>query len=139
MSEREAILFANAAFYSAFSTRDYAAMDAQWADGDVGCVHPGWPPLKGRKAVMASWKNILGNPSSPEVGARDPVILMQGSTAIVICLEIVREREGGRPQALSATNVFVKAANGWKIAHHHAGAANVDVSSLREEDKPSMN
>ena len=139
MPEREAILFANTAFYAAFSARDYAAMDAQWADGDVGCVHPGWPPLKGRKAVMASWKNILGNPSSPEVTARDPVVMMQGAIAIVMCLEIVREREAGRPQALSATNVFVKAASGWKIAHHHAGVANVDVSSLRAEEKPAMN
>jgi ketosteroid isomerase-like protein len=139
MSERQAILFANTAFYAAFAARDYAAMDAIWAEDDVGCVHPGWPPLKGRKAVMASWRNILGNPASPEVAPRDPVILMHGVTAIVICLEIIGDRSGGRPQALSATNIFVKEKGGWKIVHHHAGAANVDVRSLREEERPPVN
>src|SRR5690242_2652824 len=100
MSEREAILFANTAFYAAFSTRDYAAMEALWAHEDVGCIHPGWPPLKGRKAVMASWKNILGNEASPHATARDAVVLYEGATAIVLCLEIVIDREGAHPQVL---------------------------------------
>src|SRR5690242_10994636 len=134
MPEREAILFANTAFYTAFTTRDYAAMEALWASHDVGCVHPGWPPLKGRKSVLESWKNIMANPSSPDVSPRDAVALIHGDVAIVICLEIIKDREGGHAQAASATNVFVKEAGGWKIAHHHAGVANVDVRSLREEE-----
>ncbi len=140
MSDREAILFANTAFYAAFSGRDYAAMETLWAsEGDVGCVHPGWPPLKGRKAVLASWKNILGNEASPQVSARDAVVLYEGATTIVLCLEIVAEREGAHPQVLSATNVFVKEGSVWKIAHHHAGVANVDVRSLGDEEKPVVN
>src|SRR5215468_8451467 len=68
MSEREALLFANEAFYQAFADRDIAAMEAAWAsDGPIACIHPGWPPLAGREAVIESWRRILANDESPQV------------------------------------------------------------------------
>ena len=43
MSELDAILFANEAFYHAFADGDSAAMEALWASQTpVCCIHPGW-------------------------------------------------------------------------------------------------
>ena len=58
-----AVLAANAAFYSAFATRDMTAMSELWAaEAPVACTHPGWPVLLGRDDVLASWRGILENP-----------------------------------------------------------------------------
>ena len=46
---------AEEAFYHALAHGDYALMDAVWAaDDGVGCIHPGWPALRGRTAVLPS-------------------------------------------------------------------------------------
>jgi hypothetical protein len=55
MNDSDAVLAANLEFYRAFTTRDVDAMEALWArQAPVACVHPGWPPLADRKAVMES-------------------------------------------------------------------------------------
>lgn len=73
MSDHQAILFSNEAFYQAFAERDMDAMDAIWADDDaVACIHPGWQPLEGREAVLESWRAILSNADSPPSSAARP-------------------------------------------------------------------
>ena len=136
LSDREAILFANEAFYAAFAGKGYAAMDSLWADGEVTCIHPGWPPLRGREAVMKSWRDILGH-EPPDVSAHHAEAALQNGVAVVTCIELIPGP--GRPQALSATNMFVKQGNAWKIVHHQAGIANVDPRTLGEKPKPSVN
>lgn len=65
MSEQEAVLAANLAFYQAFAQRDGAAMARLWAErAPVTCIHPGWPALEGRAAVLESWADILANPEA---------------------------------------------------------------------------
>ena len=53
------------ALYDAFETGDIDLMSALWLDGpeagSVACVHPGWPPLHGRDAVLRSWSMIMAN------------------------------------------------------------------------------
>src|SRR5712675_1488203 len=61
MTDSDAILAANAAYYRAFSTGDFVAMSRIWADDGVSCVHPGWPALVGRAAILESYRDILGN------------------------------------------------------------------------------
>ena len=136
LSDREAILFANEAFYAAFAGKAFAAMDDLWADGDVTCIHPGWPPLRGRDAVMASWRDILGH-EPPDVSAHRTDVGLRGGVAVVTCLELIPGT--GRPQLLSATNLFVKQGAVWKMIHHQAGIANVDPRTLGEKEKPSVN
>lgn len=121
--DRAAILFANDAFYAAFSARDMDQMAQVWAEGDgIACLHPGWPPLIGRDQVMDSWRSILGNPNSPTAAARAPRVVPQGQDgAMVICYE---EISG---QMLIATNGFVrqgdeKLGGSWKMCQHHASA-----------------
>ena len=62
MTDSDAVLAANLEFYRAFTMRDLGAMDALWARAaPVACVHPGWPALSDRDAIMESWRNILAN------------------------------------------------------------------------------
>ena len=114
--ERDAVLFANEAFYRAFVDRDFDAMDALWSRRvHVACIHPGWSPIAGREQVMASWRGILSNPQSPQVACRRPQAFMQGESAFVICFE---EVDGS---FLIATNYFAREGSGWKMTHHQAG------------------
>ncbi|MXZ63673.1 MAG: nuclear transport factor 2 family protein [Chloroflexi bacterium] len=112
----EAVLAANAAFYSAFATRDMTAMDELWArEAPVACTHPGWPVLTGRDDVLASWRGILDNPAAPNIQVTETVVHRFGDAALVFCLEVV---DGG---PVAATNVFVREGDAWRMVHHHAG------------------
>ncbi len=116
MSDADAVLFANEAFYLAFATRDFDAMAAVWSDDEpVSCIHPGWRALTGRAAVLQSWRGILGNPASPPVSCRNAEAHMLGETAVVLCYE---ELAGN---LLVATNVFRRDGNAWRMVHHQAG------------------
>jgi ketosteroid isomerase-like protein len=129
------VIGANQAFYAAFAGRDVAAMDAVWARGaEVTCLHPGWLPLVGREAVMASWRAILGGPHAPEIGCSHPRAFVRDDFAWVLCLE----RIGPGAAALVATNLFVREAGAWRIVHHQAGQlAMADDSDDGSEDPGS--
>jgi len=135
MSVREAVLFANEAFYRAFADRDMAAMDAVWsARFDVACLHPGWQPLFGRAAVMESWSNILGNPQSPKIRPREPHVQLLGETAVVVCYE---EIDGS---FLLASNVYVHEGQIWKMVLHQGGAtAGAPAPEEKPERPPRVN
>jgi ketosteroid isomerase-like protein len=116
MRDVERVLAANEAFYTAFAARDVAAMEAVWAQRTpAACIHPGWQPLHGREAVLASWREIMSSPTSPPIRCCDPVAHVLGATAVVICTERFPGAE------LVATNVFIEEDGAWKIIHHQAG------------------
>lgn len=116
MSDIQTVLFANDAFYAAFAGRDPDAMDALWAaNAPVTCLHPGWPPLTGRDAVLKSWRAILTAPSAPDVECRAPEAFVTGDAARVICFEVIGDT------ALIATNLFVRENGGWHLVHHQSG------------------
>jgi len=111
---------ANRAFYTAFAARDFAAMDRLWARlSPVACIHPGWPAIFKREAVMASWRSILGNPGQAAVAGSNERVMVNGDIAIVICDESV----GGG--ALVATNVFAREGGEWRMIHHQAGPRTI--------------
>jgi len=114
-TEADALLAANLDFYRAFTTHDIAAMDRVWAqETPVLCLHPGWTLLRGRDAVMDSWRQILCNPEAPHVMCHEDQAFLFGEVGIVTCEE---ELDGG---ALAATNMFVKEAGVWRLVHHQA-------------------
>lgn len=118
MSDHDAVLFANEAFYLAFSSRDFSAMQSIWAEhAPVTCVHPGWGLLADRREVMLSWQAILANPNSPDVECHNPIVHIYGDVASVICFELVAEA------SLLATNLFIREEKIWKLVHHQSGAA----------------
>lgn len=114
--DETALLFANEAFYNAFAERDMVAMAALWAKSQpVGCIHPGWPPLFGRQAVLDSWERILSNPAAPEMETAGAEAVCWGDVGIVTCYEKVDDTY------LVATNTFVREGKTWKLAYHQAG------------------
>jgi hypothetical protein len=126
MPDVELVLSTNAVFYVAFATRDLPKMETLWARrAPVSCIHPGWRPLVGREAVLASWRDIMSSPNSPPIVCSNPVAHLVGGTALVICTERFSGAE------LVATNVFVKEDGAWKLVHHQAGG----VARTADEDE----
>jgi len=130
MGAEEQVLAANAKFYHAFAARDADAMAAVWAQrAPVACIHPGWHALRGRDAVLASWRAILGGPGSPPITCIDAAAHVLGDVAFVICVERIPAVE------LVATNCFVREDDEWKMVHHHAsGMARAPAEP--EPDEP---
>lgn len=111
------IIFINEAFYRAFHDRDFAAMDALWARAEpVTCIHPGWPALTGRQAVLESWRRILEG-EAPRIVVRAPEAFVIGDVGYVLCYETIGA------DALIATNIFRCEDGAWRLIHHQAGPA----------------
>jgi hypothetical protein len=131
MAQREAILFANEAFYQAFADRDVEAMEECWAETvEISCIHPGWGVLRGRDVVLQSWLSILANPDSPIISCRAPDVTVIGDSAVVVNFE---EIEG---QFLLATNVYVHEGGRWRLVHHQAGPTGEQPDEDDDNDAP---
>jgi SnoaL-like domain len=114
MTDKDAVLATNAAYYQAFAGADFAKMSGIWAADEVSCIHPGWPVLIGRRAVLESYFNILANPSQEPIEHHSDTVMMSGFEARVFCIEIV----GG--VQLAATNWFRRVDEAWRMIHHQA-------------------
>lgn len=113
--ERE-LLGVNAAFYSAFRAGDLDRIDELWArERDVAVIHPGWPAVHGREAVLDSWRRIVTGGNAPEIVCGEARAYCMGEVAFVICIEHL---PGGD---LVATNIFVREGGAWRLVHHQAG------------------
>lgn len=131
MAERDAMLFANEAFYLAFAARDMAAMEKVWSEtAPVACIHPGWGALTGRDDVLESWAAIIANPDSPDIGVHASVAHLYGDVGFVVCYEEIAG------QYLIATNVFVRDGSVWRMVHHQAGPTAA-VPDPDEETAPN--
>lgn len=114
---------AEAAFYRALATGDYALMDAVWAPDDaVGCVHPGWPALRGRAAVLASFKRMFD--AGQRLDLRCEVLLTRAlgaDLALHLAHEFITAPGGlhGAPPVV-ATNLYRLSHGQWRIVWHHA-------------------
>ena len=116
------VLEANQEFYRAFSRGDFAAMSELWAkQTPVACLHPGARLLSGRRAVLASFRELLAQAAGFRIVSRNPSVHLLGDGAFVTCLEA----NGEHPAHLAATNVFVLEDGRWRMVHHHAGPLSV--------------
>lgn len=132
--DETALLEANAAFYRAFASHDFEAMASLWAKvAPVCCIHPGWPPLIGRDAVLEGWRRILSNPAQPAVQATSPRVTLWGDVALVLCFERIEN------QYLIASNIFVREGKGWKLSHHQAGPVASPPAMGMAEDEDAEN
>ena len=133
MSESEAVLSANSAFYAAFASRDATAMDEVWArEVPVVCIHPGWPPLTDRPQIMVTWHEILQEGKAPRIDHRNARAFVYGDTALVICEEALGDA------LLAATNLFVREAGSWRMVHHQAGPVAPGAVSAMAPSSGSM-
>ena len=117
-TETDAVLAVNLEFYRAFGTANFPAMDALWARrAQVLCLHPGWPALVGRDAVMASWSELFDSERGEfRILCHDERVFLYDGFAVVLCEE---EVPGG---TLAATNLFVCEDGAWRLVHHQASA-----------------
>lgn len=125
--EDDAISEANVNFYRAFEQGNVEIMAELWASTvPVSCVHPGWQPAVGREAVLASWGALFEGTTSVRFALRNTQIFLAGEVAWVLLLEdLTAVQEGGErlQVVLQTTNIFVREAGFWKVAHHHASPA----------------
>jgi hypothetical protein len=117
MSDEAAILAANAAYYRAFTSADFAAMSRIWADDNVSCIHPGWLVLLGRQAILESYREILRNPDQERIEPRNETVMATGDgRRSPRILRGIRWRGGaGRDQFIQARQrrVADDASSGW--------------------------
>jgi ketosteroid isomerase-like protein len=131
MTDDDAILAANTAYYNAFVAGDYDRMCGIWAEDQVSCVHPGWPVLVGRDAILESYRSILNNPNQAPIKPHNATPLVSGDDGRVFCVEIV----GG--MALAATNWFRRIGGIWRMIHHQASPIATQVELDTERRSPS--
>jgi len=114
---------ANAALYAAFETADVDAMQDVWDDVDPGalvCVHPGWPMLRGRSAVLRSWSAVMAGTEYIQFFLTDVHVTVMGDSAVVTCTEnVLTSADVGENASVVATNVFVRRPDGWRLQVHH--------------------
>lgn len=109
-------------FYEALQTADIERLMAVWSDDDdIACVHPGGPRLLGASAIRASFDAMFAN---GPIGAHPERVrrVHTHSCAVHSVVERIQVMtdEGPRSAWVLATNVYVKAALGWRMVAHHA-------------------
>ncbi len=133
--QERAVADANAAFYSAFETRDLDAMADVWERTDRATVtHPGWPTLRGWPKVVASWDAIFAGTPWIQFVLTDVQVEVDGDSAWVTLDENILQTAGVTREddvpldaaRVAATNVFARADGRWRMVVHHGSpvAAN---------------
>jgi hypothetical protein len=115
MTDKRTILAANRTFYVAFSTGNITELSRLWADDDnISCIHPGWPVIVGRAAVIGSWRDILQSPNRPHITCHEPYAIVTGTSGHVVCIELVEDAP------LAASNHFRLIDGVWRLVHHQS-------------------
>ncbi len=111
-----------AQFYEALQQGDIDKLMAVWSDDDeIVCVHPGGPRFIGAATIRASFEAMFANgviDAHPEKVRR----VQTHASAVHNLLERIQVMtdDGPRWGWVIATNVYVKAAQGWRLVAHHA-------------------
>ena len=122
-------------FYEALQRGDIDRLMALWSDDDeISCVHPGGRRLVGAVAIRAAFDAMFAHGA---IDARPEKVrrLDTHSTAVHSVLERIRvmSPEGERFAWVVATNVYLKAAQGWRLVAHHASPGTAsEVQDIAE-------
>ena len=143
ISDVEAVERLNAEFYAAFEDGDLDRMGLVWGDdravgGEVVCVHPGGPMIRGRAAVLRSWALMMANTSYIQFVLTDVQTRVFGATAVLTCAENILTAADDEDEAagfaaggrVATTNAFVRTSGGWRMWLHHGSPVMLRV----EED-----
>ncbi len=110
------------AFYEALQSGDIDKLMNCWADeDDIVCVHPGGARLVGAPAIRAGFEALFANGTVRAQPERIHRIKSMG-----VCLHSLIERvdiltpDGPAQAYVTATNVYVQTAQGWRMMAHHA-------------------
>ncbi len=131
MTEQEAVLDANRAFYRAFESLDIEQMEKVWLkEPTIICIHPGWRRLVGWGPVMESWERIFEATFEMRFELAEPAALLGGDLAVVVVQENLTQKSADgimRTQVL-ATNVYRRSGSGWYMVVHHGSPIAVGGS-----------
>lgn len=122
-------------FYEALQRGDIERLMALWSDDDeISCVHPGGPRLVGAAAIRSAFDAMFAHGA---IDARPEKVrrLDTHSTAVHSVLERIRMMgpEGERFAWVVATNVYLRAAQGWRLVAHHASPGTAsEVQDIAE-------
>ena len=128
-----------AQFYEALQLADLERLMGLWADDEeIVCVHPGGARLIGAAAIRASFEAVFAGGG---IGVRPEQVhrLQQLGFALhhlVERLEIAGE-QGPQPVWVLATNVYLKTAQGWRLAAHHASPGMAHEPPTLGSEPPS--
>ena len=131
MEDSDTLRATNDRFYRALDALDLSAMDELWLHEPwVRCVHPGWDVLVGWELVRQSWQQIFESTNWMRVTATGVEVIAFGDVGLVSCSENItakNEEDVGLAVA-RATNIYLRQGEGWRIFHHHASPAPVQVT-----------
>ena len=122
MSDREAVIEANRAFYRAFESLDIDKMAEVWLrEPNIICIHPGWAKLSGWGPVMESWARIFEGTFEMKFELSEMDVMISGDLAVVVVLENLTQNgyDGPSRSKVLATNVFERAEGKWWLVLHH--------------------
>jgi hypothetical protein len=128
MTEKDAIIATNAAFYAAFAAGNIDDVVRLWADDvEISCVHPGWPAIVGHAAVIRSWREILDNPTRPHIVCAEPYAIIDVDSGRVLCIEVVNGT------ALAACNNFRRIKGAWRLVHHQSSPIAEIITAANDD------
>jgi len=130
-----------AQFYEALQRGDIERLMAVWADDDeIVCVHPGGPRLIGHAAIRASFEAIFANAAVPIRPEHVHRLNTLGTAVHHLAERVdVQTDEGAQTAWALATNVYVKTAQGWRMAAHHASPGTLgEPPSLGEAPSSTL-
>lgn len=122
MSDRDALIEANRAFYRAFESLDSEQMESIWLkDPRIICIHPGWRELAGWGPIMSSWERIFDNVFEMKFELRVVEARVAADLGFVVVEEDLTQRgyEGVVKAKVLSTNVFARAGTRWWMVLHH--------------------
>ena len=113
------------AFYEALAHADLEGMMAVWAeDEDIVCIHPAGDRLAGQDQVRSGWARLFDG--APPLNVQvTPQTTVDGAMFAVHCVqENITAAGDNRPRVpMTATNVYLRTAAGWRMIVHHASPA----------------
>ena len=140
ISDREAVLGANALFYRAIEQRDVDAIREIWAKvPHARCIHPGWEPLCGWEEIIGSFTQIFKNTETLHFEFSDISVRVSGNLAWVELSENLQAMHEGKParSQVLATNLFERQPDStWRMIHHHASPVMVRHPSPKRGGEP---
>ena len=116
------------AFYEALNRADIEQLMACWAEeDDIVCIHPGGQRLIGSGAIRSAFEALFANGSVRATPERVQKIVALASAVHHLVQRVQILAPNGEQTAwVTATNVYHKTPQGWRMVAHHAspGAAH---------------
>ena len=127
-----------AQFYEALQRGDIERLMAVWTDDDeIVCIHPGGPRAVGAAAIRASFEAVFQR-GGIAVQAEQVRRLQHATSALHHLVERIEVtgQQGRQTAWVIATNLYVKTAQGWRLASHHASPGLLQAPPATSEPPP---